>query len=137
MEHIREIAGGYNSRAEFRRGHPREYTLAKLNNRLDEFCEHMTPKSKPRCVYVIVSPSLMLAYVGLTCDHRRRLQEHTCSKDQLMQRLVNAPDVDILLASPDVPAEIAPIIEQMEVQNFREFGFKMLNKWKAGNLGGN
>ena len=90
------------------------------------------------CVYAYMFPETRTAYVGRTVEPSRRHRHHCKKKDTVAKyarsRHLPVPEMTILIDGV-TPKEGARL-EAIAMEEFRNRGWKLINKAKAGSLGG-
>ncbi len=134
-ERVAEEAKKYSTRTEFMEAKGAGYTIAAKNGWLDEVCAHMEKKGSQyeRAIYAFEFEDKSV-YVGLTFDYDVRLNEHRTQNKHIGKKLKNVPAKYVRfnkwMALNEAGAEEARIIE-----SYRERGWNILNRMKAGGLG--
>ena len=139
-EKCQEEALKYNYRIEFINGNPTAYNVSLKNKWLDEICSHMLKKDNlmKRCIYVYEF-SDNYAYVGLTYNLQNRHHRHIndvrssvfihMSETNLTPKLIQLTDY--------ILAKDASKLESEYVDLYNKNNWIILNKSKAGGIGGN
>jgi len=119
------------TKIEFSRRFSSAYATALKKGWLAEISNHMTPAGNRyrRYVYVIIDNENRRVYVGLTSNIKRRWYDHRISG-----RFDS--NFTFLVISELLPALDASALEITTVEKYRNDGFTVLNKMKAGGLGG-
>lgn len=131
----------YESRSEFSKKSPNLYRIAWKYGWLDNICKHMIPKINqlefPRIIYSYEFPDNSV-YVGLTKDFKiREATRNKRSWDSVTEHSIKTNLVPIIKYLTDfIPACEAQIKEQEFIDKYKSEGWKILNKRKAGGLGG-
>jgi predicted GIY-YIG superfamily endonuclease len=136
---IQPIANNFETRAEFYRGHKNAYAAAHRNQWLDEVCLHMNRVGNmlTRCIYVLYSKTANKAYVGLTFNFKKRMASHFSGQNRSTQTLVENQDIKAVQLTDYLPVENAIELELNFFNEYKNLGFKMLNRASSiGGLGG-
>jgi predicted GIY-YIG superfamily endonuclease len=88
-----------------------------------------------RLVYAVISQELRQAYIGLTCNLSSRLAEHRKGRQKATKELVQAEDLQIIQLTGWVNKDEAIRLEAYYIEHYRNIGFVVMNKAKAGALG--
>ena len=140
----------YNSRTEWQKKSKGSYNIATKNKWLDECCIHMTPVGNrhKRMVYCYIF-SDKTVYVGLTDNEERRKNEHLYGVGQFNGKtrkkfspvnnyaVKNNLEPKYVKISDYISAIEAQKLEEKTINEYKKNGFKILNRAKAGSLGGN
>lgn len=134
-----KVAEGYEYRMEFRKAAPGAYDYALKKGILDDVCKHMKIKGnfRLRKVYVYEFPE-KTCYVGLTCDVNRRKGEHASEAKSAVHQYIETSGVEykFIELSDYIEKELASELEERTRQQYKADGWKVLNRIKAGGLGG-
>ena len=139
---IIESAKKYDKLADFRRLNKRMYDNAYRRNLLAQMpwlhknIEVLSRKFAD-CIYVYEFPSTKTAYIGRTVSPKRRHAEHCKEGDPVFEY---AKDNGLSVPEPiylhdSVSLKQGKILEGKELARYRNAGWKMLNKAKAGSIG--
>ena len=146
IEKCTEEALKYKSRSEMCKNSSLAYRIIQDNN-WEKIClSHMKKQVnlKERFVYVCEfnTTTPKYAYVGITCQIERRKNAHLYGtengKSSVFEKIneINIiPDFKILTPIP-IKEEDAPEMESKWIDDYRNRGYELLNKTKAGSLGG-
>lgn len=140
----------FKSRSDFSKHCPGAYQAAMYNGWLDECCAHMerVGNLKRRCIYVweFIINDTKYAYIGLTCNHRRRENEHKgrgngkFDDSQVLKFIknngLNPDDYSPKYLTEYLPENEASIMEGFWEQKYQDNGWTILNVAKTGGLGG-
>lgn len=130
----RAEAAKYLNRRDFRAA---SSAYAKASNKgwLEEICGHMVRLGSVshRFVYVIMDPFGQTAYVGLTCNPKRRRKDHA-NRGPAAGLLRNGAEMRVI--SDLLPTAEAAELEIRMLREFQAAGIAVLNKMKGGGLGG-
>lgn len=127
----------YDNKQEFKNLSPGAYKSSKRNGWFDEVTKHMEALGNryKRMIYVFEFPDNS-AYVGLTGDKKRRERQHleTGPVSQYIKQTKLIPKFkEISVDYIDV--EDAQNLEDCTIGKYKQMGWKILNKAKAGGLG--
>ena len=129
----------YTSRTDFQRYSSGAWNAANKHDWLDEICSHMKTYGNlfKRCIYAFEF-SDMSVYVGLTDNIQRREKQHLNSSNSAVYKHIQKtslrPILQILHEYTD--KELAKILEKFYLEEYRNKGWNILNRAKAGSLGG-
>lgn len=129
----------YTNRTDFQRCSPGAWNAANKHDWLDEICSHMETYGNlfKRCIYAFEF-SDMSVYIGLTDNIQRRERQHLKSSNSAVYKHVQekslTPILQILHEYTD--KEVAKILEKFYIEDYRSKGWNILNRAKAGSLGG-
>lgn len=139
-DRVKEEVKKYNSRTSFYKGNQPAYNAARQNGWLDELIPSKTDvNARLRCVYSYEFKEYNVAYVGLTCDKKRRhLQHigvHSCGKSSPVFGF--ATEHEIIIPEPIYWYEDCTVAESQKYENdivkkYIERGWILLNKAKTG-----
>jgi hypothetical protein len=146
IEKCTEEALKYKTRSEMCKNSNYAYSVI-LKNNWDKICfahmkRQMTLKERVIYVFEFNTTTPKYAYIGLTCQIERRKKAHLYGtekgKSSVFEKIkeINVIPEFKLLTSTSVKEEDAPEIESMWVEKYRDMGYTLLNKAKAGSLGG-
>lgn len=145
-EKCKEIALKYKSRSEFSKS-KNDCTAYSVicQNKWYELLNHIKRKMtlKKRHIYAYEFPQSNVAYIGLTCDIKRRHAQHlgveqNRKKSPVLSYIEKSgeyPTFKVLTRRP-LNEENAPKKEDECIKKYKQDGWVMLNKAKAGSLGG-
>lgn len=135
-EILADFASQYESRWEFQQKESGAYQAAFNRGLLDEICQHMkvVGSRKKRCIYEIVDHERKIVYVGLTYNIQRRRGGHMNNK-----KIIESFGYEFKMhqITDFLNVEDAVIAEANFIEIYRLKGYTVLNKVKAGGLGGN
>jgi predicted GIY-YIG superfamily endonuclease len=134
-ERVAEEARKYSTRTEFMKAKGAGYTIAAKNGWLDEVCAHMEKKGSQyeRAIYAFEFEDSSV-YVGLTFDYDVRLNEHRTQNKHIGKKLKHVP-AKYVRFDEWMPLDKAGLEEARIIESYRERGWKILNRMKAGGLG--
>ena len=131
----------YLTRAEFYYQSQNIYHISYKNNWLDDICKHMIIGNQydyPRLIYSYEFLDNSV-YVGLTKNFKiREIHRKRNKNDSVTKHIKNTnlkPKIKFL--TEFIPAIEAQKIEQFYIDKYKLEGWNILNKTKAGSLGGN
>lgn len=117
------------------------YNVARVNEWLDEICQHMTKNGNwyNRCVYVYEFLD-NYAYVGLTYNIQERNNNHINGGKKITsvnKHIIETGLIPKLIKLTEyIPVEKAIILEKKYLQQYKINGWKILNEIKTGGTGG-
>lgn len=138
-EHCKNIALKYDHRKQFSTNDSKIYDYARRYKILDEICSHMKPIGNRynRCIYAVEFPDNSV-YIGLTYNLIMRKEYHLNKEKSTIYKKIKdsklIPEFKQLTEYLD--KDIASLKEQEYVENYKKNNWIILNKVKAGNLGG-
>jgi hypothetical protein len=137
-EKAQKEAEKYTSRSEFEKESPKAYESAFYNGWLDDITKHMEYLGNRfnRLIYAYEFPDNSV-YVGLTYNKDKRDDQHLKSGTVYQHKLKTNLTPVRVLKSEYIPAQEATKLEQKTIKDYVDKGWTILNKVKAGNLGGN
>jgi predicted GIY-YIG superfamily endonuclease len=136
-----EIAKCFNNKTDFRINEAGAYDTSYKNKWLDSICSHMEPIGNlyKRLIYSVEFDDKSI-YIGLTCNSKRRKNEHIKGQDSKNTAAFNYklktglnPIFTELTDYLDVKEAIK--IEEFYVNYYRKLGYNILNKNKTGGIG--
>ena len=136
-EMIASEAKKYKTKEGFRKGSPKAYGAAHSWGIMDEVSQHMVPLGDlfNRFVYAYEFPDNTV-YIGLTHDKDERDYLHKIKGP--IHDYINSTGLNptLKLISADyIDASDAQKLEACTIEDYRNNGWKLLNKAKAGSLG--
>ena len=139
-ETCKEEALKYKTKKEFKKELLGAYLHATRRGFLDEICSHMAIYGNhyKRCIYAYEFPDKSV-YVGLTYNLDKRDIEHKYKETSSVFNHINETGIEPILKqlTDYIEKEKAILIEAEKIKEYKENGFIILNKAKAGALGGN
>jgi len=139
FEKVKEEALKHNSRTEFCEKSGSAYNKAALNNWLDIICKHMKTFGDyyKRLIYVFEF-SDNYAYIGLTCDIERRIEEHKREKKSQVykHKLKTNLEPKCIILTDYINVKLAQKLEEYWKNHYKENGWIILNIAKTGSIGG-
>jgi hypothetical protein len=130
----------YESRKEFARGAPRAYDVAREKNILDDLCSHMIRKgnSHNKLIYAWEFPDNSV-YIGLTFCPESREKHRKKSKSDAVTIHVKKTGLTPRYRKKTKYLPVAEAIkkEDFYINWYARKGWKILNRKKAGSIGGN
>lgn len=123
-------------RIDFKKSSPSAYRSASNKGWLDEICLHMKPLGHKykRQLYAFEFPDKSV-YVGLTYNYDSRYNEHM-SKNKLIIKKTNEMGHTFVMFNTFYSYDVVGKKEALLIDKYRKKGWKILNKAKAGGLGG-
>lgn len=144
---IYKIAKKYKTKTEFEKENRKVYARAWLINKkydnifLDKICSHMEilGNSYKRCIYYIKFPDRNSIYIGLTYNFKKRMKDHinNTHSRKLKKLFISNEKYEMKKISKYIDVKEAQKLEQKIIDDYENKGFVILNKAKAGALGGN
>ncbi len=140
-EECKRRAHKYTRRVDFQKGEDKRFaTFARKMGWFDDICHHMerVGSDNKRCVYS-ASFSDSSIYIGLTFNTHKRWNEHMKdSKSAVFIHMNNTGLMPEFKQLTDyLPKEEASTLECEYIIKFKKLGWTILNRAKAGSLGGN
>ena len=137
-EELFKEALNYTSRSEFSIKGCGAYHTATRRCLLDQICSHMERKGSRslRGLYVFEYLIAKKAYIGLTYNYERRYLSHL-KKTKSIIEMDKTEKHEFKPLGVLYPKEIASIMEQELMEEYRNNGWTLLNQMKGGGLGGN
>lgn len=129
----------YLHRNDFRKLSGGAYSACRREKWLEEACKHMRTlcSLKNRFVYVFVFNDNS-AYIGITYNLQKRKSQHTKDVNSpVFKKISQGYTYKFIASNKSYVAEIIAEKEADKITEFRKKGFQILNKNKAGGLGGN
>lgn len=138
-EYIFEEAKKFKSIKEWNEKSLNSYQAAVYLGITKEASKHMEPLGNTfkRCIYLIKVPSQKLAYVGLTGNFKKRIDEHLLSnrfKKIIATYGRSSLNIKKLTGYLDVKSAIE--YEVKLIRAMKSIGYKILNKNSGGAIGG-
>ena len=138
---VQKSALKYKTKVEWMTNEDAAYRAASKNNWIDELTKHMIPigNKKMRCVYSISVTGKKIIYIGLTGYFERRMSDHFRDSPQILKLIKEYGKNSIITKqlTKYILAEKAIKLERRLVDRYRKRNFIVINKAKAGGLGGN
>jgi hypothetical protein len=139
-EEVHQVALKYKHRGEFCLKDEMYYEVARRWGWLDDICGHMTSVGNKykRLVYVYEFED-MTVYVGLTGNDIKRSDSHSKRDNSPVyrhQQKTGLNPTKKILTDGYIYSEDAKVIEHETIMKYREEGWNVLNRAKAGGLGG-
>lgn len=138
-EKCKEVASKYICRSDFQKEDYNVYRRSYENGWLDEICNHMIKigNLNKRLIYIFEFSDNSV-YIGLTCDSKRRKNEHLTNNSPVYQHVEKTGLYPLYRELTDyIYYKEASDLEVYYVEKYKKIGFTILNKIKAGGLGGN
>lgn len=135
-EILSSVAKQYETRWDFQKKDKGAYLSARSRGVLDEICSHMrvVGSRKKRCVYEIADHALRIVYIGLTYNIKARRSGHANNK-KIIKAFGN--DFEMVQVTDFLDIERAVVAEANFIELYRMRGYTVLNRTRAGALGGN
>lgn len=139
-EEIHQVALKYQNRGEFCLKDEKYYEVARRRGWLDDVCSHMVSVGNKfkRLVYVYEFEDRTV-YIGLTGNDIKRTNSHTTSNDSPVYRYeqqTGLKPIKSIITDGYIDSEDAKKIEHDTIEKYKRLGWNVLNKVKAGGLGG-
>ena len=139
-EEVHQVALKYQNRGEFCLKDETYYEVARRWGWLDDICGHMVSVGHKfmRLVYVYEFDDKTV-YVGLTGNDLKRSNSHSTSNDSPVyrhQQETGLNPIKKIITDGYIYSEDAKVIEDETIQKYKTEGWNLLNKAKAGGLGG-
>lgn len=139
-ENCAKEALNYYRRVDFMRYSKSAYNIARRNKWLDDICGHMEQQGslEKRYIYKATFPDGAV-YIGLTCNYKKRFNEHiTEEKSSVYKYMVETNTEPLLELMSNIlySKEDASELEVFIVEEYKKYEYNVLNKVKAGGLGG-
>lgn len=135
----RDAAKQCHTRSEFQKRFNGAYNRAYKDGYLDEICSHMEKVGNlnKRKIYVFEFED-NYAYVGLTCNPRRRKYDHVSDdKSAVYKHICDTHSKFTFKTLTDwLSYDVAGDIEDEYIEEYRSAGWNMLNRVRGGSLGG-
>lgn len=133
-------ANKYKHKKDFQKNNPSAYVVVHRNGWMEEICKHMIPLGglEKRYIYKVSFPDSCM-YIGLTCSPKNRFANHLIdSKSSVYKHMMetNATPTFELVSVLAYSQEEASELEDLIVEEYKSSGYCILNKNRAGGLGG-
>ena len=139
FEKCKEDALKFNTRLEFKNNSQTTWLICRKNNWLDDVCAHMKliGSKYKRCIYSYEFLDNSV-YVGLTYNLDKRNSQHINNKNSVIsKKILQNINYCFKQLTEYVNIEDASDLEKYYVNYYKSNNFIILNKTKAGGLGGN
>ncbi|ALP47002.1 hypothetical protein phiGrn1_0289 [Vibrio phage phi-Grn1] len=138
LERLKEDALKYNTRSDWQKMSGSAYDAAHKKGLLDKCCGHMKASTKnafSRCIYRIYAGNEI--YIGLTYDTKQRFSSHRKKTTQVIDLIERhgIENVKFEQLTEYMNQELAQIAEKEHIEYYRNNGWIILNRSKAGALG--
>lgn len=136
-ENVHQEARKYKHRKEFEDNSAGAYDAAQRYGWLDDICAHMIPQAnlQSRALYAFEFSDKSV-YIGLTWNYNERYKHHlSCNKIIKEKRQIHTET--FVKYNDFYPMSVAGQKELELIEKYRNEGWVILNKAKAGALGGN
>lgn len=133
-----EEALKYESRSEFKKKSGGAYNFLNKNKLLDEACSHMIVIGNKfkRLIYVYKFSDNHV-YVGLTFNIKKRDYRHMTNFKSAVYKHIKKTGLKPSLTYTDfMDVDKATVLEGETIEKYKKKGFNILNKSKAGAVGG-
>ncbi|UOL51350.1 hypothetical protein [Vibrio phage XZ1] len=139
IQRIKEDALNYKSRSEWQKKSRGAYSAALSKRILDECCSHMNAPMKTalkRCIYRIYAGNEI--YIGLSYNAEIRFRDHKTKTSQIIGLIerYGIDNVTFEKITDYIDQELAQVAEKEYIEYYRNNGWIILNRAKAGGLGG-
>lgn len=139
-EEVHQVALKYNHRGEFCLKDEKYYEVARRWGWLDDICGHMVSVGHKymRLVYVYEFDDKS-AYIGLTGNDLKRSYSHETLENSPVYRHrqeTGTNPIKKIVTDGYIYSEDAKVIEHKTIQKYKSEGWNVLNRAKAGGLGG-
>ena len=139
-EEVHQVALKYQYRGEFCLKDEYHYEIARRWGWLDEVCSHMVfvGHKYKRLVYVYEFED-KTTYIGLTGNDLKRSHSHKTRGNSPVykhQQKTGLEPIKKIVTDGYIDSELARDIENETIERYREEGWNVLNRAKAGGLGG-
>lgn len=136
-EEVKLEASKYRRRVDFKRGNEKLWQFASKRPYYEEICSHMTRVGnfKKRLVYLYVFHNSTI-YVGLTDDFEIRNIGHGISGSVFNYKQITGEIPEVKILTDYIDAEEARKLERQLIQEYKDKGWRVLNRTKGGELGG-
>ncbi len=139
-EKLSEVCLLYIDKRTFRKEQKSAYTTLVKTNRIEKFCSHMIHYEGNRFNRIVYAYEFKKSvYIGLTYDINERDYNRKLNPNDSVTKhiLETGENYNLKILTPKyVPAQEASKLEIMYVEYYKNLGYEILNKCKAGNLGG-
>ena len=134
-----KVGKDFTTKTEFRRQYPGAYKAAYKNNWLDDICINMilSGNNYKRLIYSFEFPNNSV-YVGLTCNSKRRKNEHFNEPKSQVYRYIRKTNLQPKYYElTDYIHKFDAISKEGEfIEKYKNTGWIILNKKRSGDLGG-
>jgi len=139
-EMIKQESSKYHHKIDFIKNSPSAYNAARKRNIVEEVCSHMEPlgDSYRRIVYSYEFADNYV-YVGLTSNKNRRHLQHMNDKKGPVynhRNKTNLIPVHKIISNGYISHKQAQKLEKETIENYRKYGWLLLNSTAPGGLGG-
>lgn len=139
---IMDVVNSVSSYKELREKYP--YVVSKIlkDKKLEREVKEILPPSSgnyDRYIYSYEFPDKSV-YIGLTYDLNFRKSEHKKNSKSTVNKYIKKTKLEpkfVILTEDPIPFDKAGFEEDKFINYYKDKGFKILNKVKAGGLGGN
>ena len=137
-QNILATANTFETRTAFANSNGCAYNTALKNNWIDDICDHMKPAGNKykRVIYRLEFPN-KTAYVGLTCNPRRRFNNNFKNYNYLVQDAIEEHGYPkVIISTVWYNFEEIGNAERSGIEYLEYLGWSILNINKPGSLGG-
>jgi len=133
---LKKEALKYKSKKEFAKAAPTAYCAALKLNIMDEISKHMKPLGHKykRMLYAFEFPDKSV-YVGLTYDYEKRYKQHM-ERSKIIIKKTKELGHTFIMFNEQYNVDQIGKEEKKLIEIYQRKGWKILNKAKAGSLGG-
>jgi predicted GIY-YIG superfamily endonuclease len=137
FENVKNEALKYNYKKDFKKYSNGAYCAAIYNNWYDIVCSHMLTLGNKvkRCIYVWEFEN-NTAYIGLTYNFEERMYNHTIDKRSSVFNQLHLSSGSFYKLTEYIDKKEAQKLEKFYIEKYKNDGWIVLNKSKAGALGG-
>jgi hypothetical protein len=138
-EYCKKIASKYETKTEFQKNNQSVYNKALKKGWLISICKHMKyiGNLHSRAIYAYEFSDKSV-YVGLTYNYKQRALRHqTDPRSPVYKKIKAGFTFKLIQDNKWYSADKVKIEEEKCIQNYRKRNFTILNRAKAGGLGGN
>lgn len=138
-EYCKKLASKYDTKSEFQKNNQSVYNKALKKGWLPSICKHMkyTGNLYRRAIYVYEFSDKSV-YVGLTYNYKQRALRHqTDPRSPVYKKIKAGHAFKLIQFDKWYSADKVKKIEENYIKHYQENKFTVLNRAKAGGLGGN
>lgn len=129
----------FSSKTELQKANGSLYNSMWRNGWTNECCLHMKKVSSilKRAIY-LVEFSDKTVYVGLSCNPTKRFKKHLVDKKSTVFKYSASSGIipELKILTDFIDYKIIGLIEQQFIDDYKSKGYLVINKLKAGGLGG-
>ncbi len=140
FDRVKKEASKFSTRLDFRNNASPYYTSAHRNGWLDNVCSHMNLQGSlyMRHVYKVIFDDNSV-YIGLTFNFNKRKSDHLSRSNSAVYKHIKEtgshPNFELITENL-LSREDAIKLECELIDEYKSYGFNVLNKQKGGGLGG-